>query len=313
MSKACRERELLEEDLEEVKRAKQSVDKAFREQNARLEAIEREMEFYRKQATQAISDRDGAVWENEQLKQSNAELQASVQEAQALRLETAEQRDLAEKKSDNLSRHIAQLEISAKEAAIVPILRKELKVTNEKLHRKEEELRIANEKSDELEADLSKAKQQYKKTVEDLNRQIGSLSNELDVSRKELDEVARQKVDLLVRLSEAESQKSSADKEIFRLRKRMENIQQTLDEVTQQKVKALIDLAAIQESMSDGDSKPGSSPGKRTAASNRSGYSTPASSPAVNGTLPQASPSWASSLFGGSPTRDKESQGRIPD
>lgn len=304
LRKACEERDSLKEDLREMKRAKHVADNSYREQAARLAAIERELEFYRQQAAQSISDRDSAMWENEQLKQANVELQASLQEVEYQKREAEEQRNDAERRWERESQRASRFEAAAKEAESIPLLKADIKEALGRMRAVEEERDRETERANRAEAELERQANSKAEAIQDAEETVRKTMEKADAIKSELEEAARQKVEILMRLSDAESRKSAAEREIVRLRNALEGTQRDLDEVTQQKVQALVELAALQQGMERGGSKAASTSSGRTTpagSSNRSVRTTPTSSPALDSSsLPQAGASgWGLKLFGG--------------
>lgn len=239
------ERNSLKEDLREIKEAKKLVDQSYRDQTTRIGAVERELSFYRQQASQAIADRDNVQWECEKLKQANAELLSQVRTEKANADAAIAERTLAQRRLEDAETRIKDLAERAEEGDKVPGLRAnimrskakidELEKRNESLH---EELLLAKREISKVEAAVQKAE----RAQEDRAAEVEAMGVR---AQEELVEVTRQKVSALLRLSESEAERTTANREVERLSEQLESVQDQLQQATQEKVRALMLVAEL--------------------------------------------------------------------
>ncbi len=248
------ERDSLREDLREVRGAKRAGDQSFRDQAERLHALEREVTFYRQQAAAAISQRDSTAWECEQLRQAAVEAEARARDAEG-KAETAEvERAVADRRATEATARVEDLSAAAAEAAAIPGLKSDL----EKAKGREKAL---TKRIEGLQAEGKAAQEaaaQAATTVEESASRIKLLQSEAAAAREELGEVAQQKVEALVRLSEAEAARGRADAEVRRLREELAAAKEQLGQAAQEKVAALMQVAELRAEADGAESDAGS-------------------------------------------------------
>ncbi|KAL4552159.1 hypothetical protein Ndes2526B_g06390 [Nannochloris sp. 'desiccata'] len=245
------ERDSLREDLREIKEAKRAADQSFRNQETRLESLQREVTFYRQQAAQAISQRDNTVWECEQLRQRTVEADTLARDA-AGKAETAATEHLKEVKEG--------LDLAVSRA-----------ITEEQEHR---------------DVVLTSAG-----LLEETQAQVAA-------AKEELSEVTSQKIDALVRLSEAQTARSKADSEILRLSSALASSHEQLAQATQQKVAALMQVAAFRAEV-EGSEQGVRSPTKRTPQASPSKATPPSAAAGAMAIAGSLTPERWRGFFGG--------------
>ena len=285
---ATGERDGLREDLRAVKEAKRQADQTFREQAARVEALERELGFYRQQAAAAIADRDRTVWDCEQLRQTNAELAAQAKEADRKAEAAAVERSTAERRLEEAQATISGLHEAAAAAEALPALRSDLSratARSEELQQQIESLEgvLRSEKATREQSEARRAEAEAARDAAGASAaaSIAAAEAAAAAQKEELSDVARQKVEALMRLSQAEAARSAADREVGRLQAELTSTQEQLGQATAEKVQALLrvaDLRAVADGAeglrSPGKGTPLSSPSK-PVASTASWFSSP--------------------------------------
>ncbi len=231
------------------------------------------------------------MWECEQLRQKTIEADTLAREA-ASKAATAEtERELAERRAVEAEKKAEELQGAADAAKEIPSLKNNL----EKAKSRENELL---EKIRKFKIDLEEAKEVLKVAVsraetEEQEHQTATATStaaleetqaQVSAAKEELNEVTAQKIDALVRLSDAQTARSKADSEILRLTAALAASQEQLAQATQQKVAALMQVAAL----------------RAEADGSEQGICSPA-----NRRTPQASPSKAAPPVAGSLTPER--------
>jgi chromosome segregation ATPase len=292
------ERDSIREDLREIKEAKRIADQSFRDQETRLEALQREVTFYRQQAAQAISQRDNTVWECEQLRQRTVEADLLAREA-AGKAESAEtERTVAERRADEAEKKAEELQTAANAAKEIPQLKKNLETGKNReieLLDQIEKLKIELEEAKEgLQVAVSRAEteeQEHQTAVATATSTLEETQAQVAAAKEQLNEVTCQKIDALVRLSEAQTARSKADAEIIRLTAALEASLEITGQATQQKVAALMQVAALRAEV-EGSAQGVRSPIRRTPQASPSKTPPPAAGSLI-------SPEKWRGLFGG--------------
>lgn len=264
------ERDSLREDLQEIKESKRRMDQTFKQQTSQVEALEREVTFYRQQAAQAITDRDNARWECEQLRQSSVSADAQAREAVGRAESERTKRVDAERRAEKAEQRASSLAEAALEAEALPQLRHELESATARTVELEEQMVLLGEKLDHAQQTMAEAESNAQAVASDYEKKIADLEMEIASYKEQVNDVTRQKVEALVRLSQAEASLSRANSQMLELKKKAEALESELASATQEKVAALMRLAesnAKENSVEDGEhgraqKTPPSSPGK---------------------------------------------------
>lgn len=259
------ERESLREDLREVREAKRAGDTSYREQAERLQALEREVTFYRQQAAAAISQRDSTAWECEQLRQAAVEAEARARDAGG-KAEAAEaERAVADRRAAEATARADDLSMAAAAAAAIPGLKSDLEKARERekglaarIEKLQAEVKEAKEAGAGAEAARAAAAAEAATAAESAAAQVEAAQSEAAAARKELGEVAQQKVEALMRLSEAEAARGRADAEVRRLAAELASARAQLGQAAQEKVAALMQVAELRAEADGGGSDAGS-------------------------------------------------------
>lgn len=116
----------LREDLTALRESKRIADQSWRAETARAANLERELQFYQTQSARAMSDRDRATWEADELKRRVGDLEQSIERERGLRIAEEAQRQqadaalaVAREQAEGLRAELAQLEA-------LPALRQEV-------------------------------------------------------------------------------------------------------------------------------------------------------------------------------------------
>jgi len=296
--KVTGERESLREDLREVKEAKRRADQSFREQAARTEALERELVFYRQQAAQAIADRDSTAWDCERLRLLNTELADKSKNAENKADASMVERVTAERRLEEAEATISDLRKTAAAAEAIPELRadlskaegsvRELQISLKNLEKELHAEKNAREVAEKCSKTSASALDAKNKELEETRL---ADADAIAMRQRELADVTQQKVDALMRLSDAQAARSRADQEVNRLQMALTLVQEQLGQATAEKVQALMLVAELRASTEGTagpnipmNSTPNSSPSK----------SSPAKSPEKRGWLGTTPPTTAS-------------------
>lgn len=107
----------LREDLSALRESKRIADQSWRGETDRAANLERELQFYQTQSARAMSDRDRATWEADELRRRAADLEQSLERERGLRIAEEAQRQQADaalaavcEQADSLRRELAQLD-----------------------------------------------------------------------------------------------------------------------------------------------------------------------------------------------------------
>lgn len=268
------ERDSLREDLQEIKESKRRMDQTFKEQSSRVEALEREVTFYRQQAAQAITDRDNARWECEQLRQSSVSADAQAREAVGRAESERTKRVDAERRAEQAEQRASALAEAALEAEALPQLRYELENASARNAELKEEIVLLGENLDVARQTAAQVETDAKAVAVEYEGKITNLEMELARYKEQVNDVTKQKVEALLRLSQAEASLNRANSQTLELKKKAEAMERELASATQEKVAALMRLAesnAKENSLEDGEQRrtektPPTSPAKQTGS-----------------------------------------------
>lgn len=273
------ERRSLLEDLYEVKDSKKQADRVSREQKKKLDVLEREVQFYREQASQAISERDNMKWEVQNQRKKMTELMQDVEGMKEQRDELSTERDVLQQQLQEANHRCTMLEQAATRAESIPSLEKQLKDKSNQIQRLQRDLEGVREEKDglidtnkDLTQQLADRERQWRAASEDqttsLQNKLQELLQSLECLNTELTDVTQQKVSALMRLSDAENDLSRARQEMVILRSTISTLKEELGAAAEEKVKALMQVAEVQGASSRSSSRnatPVHSPIKRTA------------------------------------------------
>lgn len=299
------ERDSLREDLREIKEAKRAADQSFRNQETRLESLQREVTFYRQQAAQAISQRDNTVWECEQLRQRTVEADTLARDAAGKAETAATERAIAERRANEAEKKAEILQAAADTAREIPQLKNSLnkaKIKEMELLEELENLKTdLKEVKEGLDLAVSRAiteEQEHRDVVLTSAGLLEETQAQVAAAKEELSEVTSQKIDALVRLSEAQTARSKADSEILRLSSALASSHEQLAQATQQKVAALMQVAAFRAEV-EGSEQGVRSPTKRTPQASPSKATPPSAAAGAMAIAGSLTPERWRGLFGG--------------
>jgi len=233
--------------------------------------LERELSFYRQQAAHAIADRDSTAWECEQLRERNAELTSKAQDADRRAEAATVERATAERRLKEAESVIAGLRDAAAQAEAIPGLRADLRRATtrceelqQSLSGLEKELQKERRASEAAEAAAESAASDALARAEEFAAAQRAEAEAVQALQSELAEVTRQKVDALMRLSDAEMVRSRADGEVVRLREKLAAAEEQLVQATAEKVQALMRVADADSIARTEGHDGGITPGKGT-------------------------------------------------
>lgn len=250
------EKKSLLEDILEIREAKKQVEKATREQRKRLEVLEREVQFYREQSTQAISERDNMTWEIENQKKEISELKEDVSSLKIECDEVKSERDVLKQRLKEANDNVLSLEKAAAKAESIPSLEQEISKLKNKTVSMEKDIaglikdrdtyQAAQKKlGQELDAAVTGHAKELKAKEDDMRHDVEDKVRQIEELKEELGAVTEQKVSALVKQSEAESLLSSARRDVDRLKLRVNSLEEKLATATEEKVKALMQAAEL--------------------------------------------------------------------
>lgn len=254
--------------MREVKESKRLADQSFRQQASNVQILEREVAFYRQQAAQALSDRDNATWECEHLRQRTLTADTQAREAAAKVEKESGKRTLAERRAAEAENRAAELEGSAAEAKIIPTLRVELTQAGARVQDLQSQVEKLNSELKSAVQAREFAESALERVQVDSALKLQEAEAACAAAIDELNDVTKQKVEALVRLSQAEAARTQADGEIGRLRQALSNAEDRLRTATQEKVEALMQVAELKrgaegsEGLRSKPTTPHSSPAK---------------------------------------------------
>lgn len=134
----------LREDLAALRESKRIADQSWRTETARATNLERDLQFYQTQSARAMSDRDRASWEADELRRRVADLEQSLERERGLRIAEEAQRQQAEaalaavqEQADGLRRDLAQLDELPTLRAAIGKLEGEVQRLEDALHSSE--------------------------------------------------------------------------------------------------------------------------------------------------------------------------------
>jgi chromosome segregation ATPase len=278
---ATAERDSLLEDLRSVREAKRLADQAYRDQTQRVKSLEGELAFYRGQAAQAMADRDATAWECEELRKQNLALDARAREADGRAEASSAEQGAAERRAAAAEVRAAALESPAAEAAALPALRADLSAALASCNDLQRQHDALADRNRALARDLS---------ASEAAQQTAAAA--AAVAQAELQDVTQHKVEVLVRLSEAEAARAQAEGQLGSLTAALAASQGQLGQATQEKVAALLQVASL-TATSQGEEPTRRSPQKSPRPA--SGQST----------APPASPDRWKLPWSGSPSKPK--------
>lgn len=251
------ERDSIREDLVEVRDAKRKADQAFRDQTARLKTLEREVQFYRQQAAQAIAQRDNSSWECEQLRQRCVDLDGQLRQAVG-RAETAETAlEMTERRATLAERAADELQEAAAAAKYIPLLRSELERAKGRENELKSEikylkrdLKSAKEEIQAAAVQFEEAEAEHLAAAAAAAEKISAVEEECATVREGLSEVTQQKIELLMRISRTEAGRARADAQLVQVKESLAAVQEQLNQATQEKVNALMQIAELEAQLS---------------------------------------------------------------
>lgn len=107
----------LREDLAALRESKRIADRSWRAETARAANLDRELQFYQTQSARAMSDRDRATWEADELRRRVADLEQALERERGLRIAEEAQRQQADaalaaarEQADGLRQELGQLD-----------------------------------------------------------------------------------------------------------------------------------------------------------------------------------------------------------
>lgn len=113
----------LREDNAALRDSKRVADQGWRTESQRAADLERELQFYQTQSARAMSDRDRATWEADELRRRVDDLEQALERERGLFLAEQGQRQQAEAAGASAQEQIAALRIELKGLDVVPGLR----------------------------------------------------------------------------------------------------------------------------------------------------------------------------------------------
>jgi len=250
------EKKSLLEDILEIREAKKQVEKATREQRKRLEVLEREVQFYREQSTQAISERDNMTWEIENQKNEISGLKEEVSSLKIACDEVKSERDVLKQRLKEANDNVLILEKAAAKAESIPSLEQEIGRLNKMNTSMEKDIADLIKDRDRYQAAEKKLGQELDEAVAGHAKELEAIKDEMrndledkitqiEELKEELGAVTEQKVSALLKQSEAESLLSSAKQDVDKLKLRVNSLEEKLAAATEEKVKALMQAAEL--------------------------------------------------------------------
>ncbi len=113
----------LREDNTALRDSKRVADQGWRTESQRAAELERELQFYQTQSARAMSDRDRATWEADELRRRVDDLEQALERERGLLIAEQGQRQQAEAEGASAQEQIAALRVELKGLDVVPGLR----------------------------------------------------------------------------------------------------------------------------------------------------------------------------------------------
>ncbi|CAK0787929.1 hypothetical protein CVIRNUC_011151 [Coccomyxa viridis] len=204
------ERNSLHEDLISHRDSKRTVDRQWRLERERCERLESELAFYQSHSAQALSDRDKAVWEAEELKGQLLKAEGDLRDARAALSAETDSRAEAERQLSQVRQQNDSLRAKAKASEEIPALRRhlsaarttteqleqhrdslqdELSSTQKSLAEAQEALWLSKEEAASIGKEAASAEAASEELVERLNTDNARLEAEVTRLRRERSEL----------------------------------------------------------------------------------------------------------------------------
>lgn len=181
------ERNSLREDGAQLRKAKRDVDSSWREERARADKLEKELDFYQKQSLQAIAERDDVLVEIEEARRGNLSLEGRLREARGEAEREGRQRRDLQDQLEKSREEVGSLRSQVSELSQLADVKKQL----DDIERELEQERKKN--SEAAEANKSLAVE-----IEGLGRMLAGKTKEAEELEKRLQEATSRSLNMEV-------------------------------------------------------------------------------------------------------------------
>jgi chromosome segregation ATPase len=254
LAQVTADRDCISDNLRGVKEAKRASDDACRQLQARIQSLEKELAFYKKQSADAMAERDAEMAEADDLRQMTTDLEQNLKNHIHKSREEESAREAAQLKLTKLEERLPGLEHQAREA---DRLRKEYTALGKTSKKQAKELEGLKSELEALKKELGAIKEAEEKISVEVTRArqaAGESEEKMVLSNNKVDALEVEVQTYRNTIEGDKSRLSGLEKEIASLRVELNatkielvGVQQKANDATQQKVDALMKLSEVEQ------------------------------------------------------------------
>lgn len=171
----------LKEDVAQLRDMKRAADAISKKEMEKNQVLERELAFYKQRGAHWLEEKNQHLYEVEELKRTNVDLERGVNEARAGLEHEKTEREIVERRLTESNRKVGHLEERLVECARIPELEEKLRVSKD-------EAQALRKNIEEMEAELESRQNTIDTTQGDLaksNETIYELEESIKILREE--------------------------------------------------------------------------------------------------------------------------------